>query len=839
MNSPSYSNPGGTGCRCSTPLGAGAGIAGTLSSPSGATATISVPYVTNSPFIITPTNGYPSDINNRTIGVTWSGGPTAPVPALITNVALTGGGTPAVLTVTSLPVANASVYPGTFSNHAWPTNGTAVNVLSGGRYLIGVTSSGLNAFTIGGFPIVSIESLFDGNVVGNPSVKAMFYSGSTSLDGSQYFQLDFGIQADPGVVNPLPVQKYFDEFRFLLIANGSQGLWKLQASNDPTFPATAATITLTVDGGATFNLGLVNIDVHTVTHPNAVNGVWPSGYRYFRFTGMTGTISSSGPYFGQLEFKIDDWGAVTPKAQPYPFTGNDLAISLAIEQAMSSGMRAGVDLPGIVYSDSFSEICGVTSPFNSAGDTSGWFSNATLTVEKYATFAGTAAMRMTGAGTSYIVERQLYAPTDFTGSTAFLRVAQVISNAVSKTFTISLFDINAHSAAFNLNAVFGSTAADVRSLWRLSTELATTVTDAYSGVTPSDPTFDITKIVKIRITYTGAANDQVVLKNITFAKNPSHPLLSLRLIVNQGNNINVNMESGCMFIDWVTTNYPQCPVSILSSCLFGLASATAGLPNQKGAFASLGSSGYGNLPAFYLLACQKYGHQMESCTGATLANSSLNTYPQSCPVYRDYPLSGYSIVGATLLERYWLEGCGFASQSTRLYSNDSWIDRNAIDYILPWFDSFIGGTNDANSGSAFAQSDGQLLCQFGAIGTLDAGATLIEENFIRSACINNFYYCTFAAVLVDINATSAWGAGAGHTTSSNVLGFGAGWDFDQVDRSGLFACMSFFKTYIVPALQGTSPGQTKAAKWTLPAALLNANVPAGGGGGLLRVGSVI
>ena len=843
MNKPSYSNPGGSGCRCSTPINSAANpypaqsaiTSATISGVSGSVATITVVYTGLCPFIVNATSGYLSDAGLRTIGVTYSGHTTTPIPALITALSLTSGslttGGTVTLTVTSAALDAALSSNIGYTNAAWPSSG-AVNITSGGPFLIGITQNGLSGAWIsdsGGGALLAIESLLDGN--DDPNNKNMFYNATVNLNGSQYIQLDLGIQGDVGVNGPLPVQKYFTEFTFIFAFGANLGTWKLQVSNDPTFPATTATVTLTVDGGATFVLGTSGKlrDKHIVAHPAPVNGAWPQGYRYVRFTGMSGQVNS-GAYLNQLLIQLDDWGATTPAPLPYPFSGNDLAISRAIDLAMSSGYRPSMELPGIVDVDSFGEIAGVTAPGRAvAYGEEGWGPvSGTISLETKQTRCGGFSMGMTDSGGgSFGAKRSLRVVSNYNGVTVYLRVAQNYNS--DKRFTITLIDVAGKTATFPFSDnVPSSGSTDTRFVYRLSALLTL---NAYSTVVP-DSGFDITRVIAREILYGGAANDTVVLDCLVTANNPSKPTLALRLIGNQqySNTASLNAESAAMFVDWITSNYPRCKLSILSCALQGAISATANLPNPNGAFASLGSSGYGNLPAFYLSACQKYGHQMESSSGCTLANSSsANTFPQAAVVYRDYPLSGYSAMGSMLLERYWLEGVGFASQSSRLYSNDSWLDWNAIDYALLNFDGFIGGTDSA---SPFAQNDGQLYCQYNAIGTISGVALTAEQNFVKNIVLNNWYYCCFAATF-DYNATTGWGASGAvaHTASSNVLGFGAGWDFDEVDRPELYQCMLFFMDYLSPALNGTLIPGRPAAQWILPAQLLNANVAAGGGGG--------
>lgn len=142
--------------------------------------------------------------------------------------------------------------------------------------IVTVTQSSPTVLTV----IGALSNLVDGDTADHN----LFFNNSITLSSTYWFQFDFGAG-----------QTYIiDEVKYYQSNTTAEGTWQFQGSNDGTNY---------VNIGSSFSLGGVATQTITAMSGNT------SGYRYYRFLGVSGTTSDS-PWVSEFEFKIDS-GAYT------------------------------------------------------------------------------------------------------------------------------------------------------------------------------------------------------------------------------------------------------------------------------------------------------------------------------------------------------------------------------------------------------------------------------------------------------------------------------------------------------------------------------------------------
>lgn len=137
-------------------------------------------------------------------------------------------------------------------------------------------------------------------VNGNTTESLIWFSGSPS---GTWFQFDFGSGN----------QYIIDEIKFYQSTTNSHGTWKVQGSND------GSSFT---DIGSSFTLGGFTTQTITALAGNS------TAYRYYRFTGVSGSTSST-PFIREFEFKIGTAGGGTADSTHAKIYTNTTGIAIA------------------------------------------------------------------------------------------------------------------------------------------------------------------------------------------------------------------------------------------------------------------------------------------------------------------------------------------------------------------------------------------------------------------------------------------------------------------------------------------------------------------------------
>jgi len=439
--------------------------------------------------------------------------------------------------------------------------------------------------------------------------------------------------------------------------------------------------------------------------------------------------------------------------------------------------------------------------------------------------AGLVSMKVTGTTSVGDASRTFAGPIDLTGCTATVRAA-INRGRVGQALGLELTD-TAGKKWFNFFPCYMQTwtnggVGDYGFLPRTSMSLSV---GQYGGPAQGfggasiDSGFDISKVITIKIYLQASGTFNVTLDSIVISKNFSQPYIGLRV---DGQQDTGTLDSVCMFLDWISTFYPNYKVSLVSRGLF-TATTTALATNASGVFRTAGLTTYGSIPALYARSAATFGHHIEPF------NPLLGVFGR----YVDFPLSDHSVMGAALKIKYWIEGIGASPQTARIYPADQSQDLAAQAPLGQNFTASLkGGTALYGYGSLGCDAmDGMLYCIDPDICNPSAGFTIAGiRNSFRDACQTNSTAIGYCGIY-DSGASTGWGAGAGHDATSNVLGFGAGWDFDTATRPDLLAAMSFFRDYMLPALAGSLVAGQVPAKWILPSQFIAGGVGGAGGSG--------
>ncbi|HGJ66343.1 TPA: hypothetical protein ENS27_13345 [bacterium] len=143
-----------------------------------------------------------------------------------------------------------------------------------------------------GSPITLIQgtTIFVGNVttIIDGSYNNDLYFIRPVAVANKYVAFDFGVDAN----------KVIDEVKIYLSSANSQGIWKIQGSND---------LSSWVDIGDSFELG--------TSTTQTISLVNTTGYRGYRLIGVSGNTNATLTYIREIEFKIDD--AVTTSIKKF------------------------------------------------------------------------------------------------------------------------------------------------------------------------------------------------------------------------------------------------------------------------------------------------------------------------------------------------------------------------------------------------------------------------------------------------------------------------------------------------------------------------------------------